>query len=529
MKNFTRFFSIASVLFLFSAISYAQTVRINDPRYRNINDIKKDRGYQIVQGILQKQYHNLESKKNVAERTTSITAERLKSFAGFNILDTAFEAAGKSDTGKFVYSGQRGSVFDYQMMIYKSGSILFTSPMGYNNGIPGTYFIGLTPLLHLDIMPDSVSGWNFLYPVYGTDTLGYGNKSDYHYSGNNLSIVGNQSSPVTSGPISRTNYYYDGTPRLISILNFSYNTTSSSWDSSNMNMYFYNTSNQIIMDSSSHNYGLGVWGETSKDLFAYDGSGNMIFYKNFVDSSLHWRPNFIRILTYNTDNTLKTDSISDYVSINGTFVPSTIDSYFYSPGISYFTSCSRSDLSMDTIVIRSTANKHVNVSGLPDTVYYRYYLRATGMPLSLALAKKTYFTYDTYKNPTVASAYNYNITDSSTGAGWYNASPDRTFFYHYETYTVNEVKNIIAPAERILIYPNPAADAVTISRPDAVKGSYTFITLININGQIIRTESLPWMNETETVSLSGLAAGMYMLSVKDKDGNTLSTQKIEKH
>jgi hypothetical protein len=121
------------------------------------------------------------------------------------------------------------------------------------------------------------------------------------------------------------------------------------------------------------------------------------------------------------------------------------------------------------------------------------------------------------------------ITDSALGTGYYNTTPAGIVHYYYETYLSSAgVNNVSVTKENIKIYPNPTTNEITISRPDAIKGSYTFIILTDMMGQTIRTESLPWMNETEKISLSDLASGMYMLTIQDRNGNTLSTQKIIK-
>jgi hypothetical protein len=180
----------------------------------------------------------------------------------------------------------------------------------------------------------------------------------------------------------------------------------------------------------------------------------------------------------------------------------------------------------DTVFEKSIVSKHVSPSGLPDTVFYRMYFNYWGGPVQLYQAMKTSFVYDSYRNPVTATQYAFNITDSVLETGYYNSSIDRIFYYHYETYQSDAVKSVTAHSERISVYPNPANDVLMISRPDAAIGTLTHVEIMNAAGRIVRTESLPWMHGTETFSIADLTPGMYVIAVKDGNGNTLYTQKI---
>lgn len=76
---------------------------------------------------------------------------------------------------------------------------------------------------------------------------------------------------------------------------------------------------------------------------------------------------------------------------------------------------------------------------------------------------------------------------------------------------------------QFLVYPNPASSYVTISN----KGNnftVASISIIDINGRVLSTESNVKLNGSHQVSLHSLAAGVYFLSIKD--GNQNSIQKI---
>ncbi len=483
------------------------------------------RSEQSLQSILQQQYVQRQERMNAASRTAGVTAERLKSFCGYNYGDTASGIlfGGKTDSALYTYSGQYGSVFNFQRMDYAPPSFATsTSPISAgDNRKP----YNLQP----ELFPDSVYTWNSYCPigVVVTDTFGPADIVDNYYSGFSFTENGNQNFPTVGGEITRTNYYYDGTGKLVFLLYFAYDGSLSTWDTTNSMNLYYNGSGQMIMDSSSVNYGAGLWGEDNKQLLTYDGSGNVSFIAQFTDSLGSWIPDIDHFLYYNADNTLQADSVSQYNV--GLWTPYLRDSFGYTSGLPYFTYSMSEQFVGDSIYSRVTKSKHVAVSGLPDTVYNRaYYQYPYPGPLTLFSAKKVSFSYDSYNNPVVANSYNYSITDTATGAGFYVSAPSRAFYYYYETYEASAVTNLPNVSEQISIFPNPASDQVTISRPDAVKGAYTLIKLTNAVGQTVMTEGMPWMNISETISLSGLAPGVYVLTMQDKKGNALTTRKLVK-
>ncbi len=87
-----------------------------------------------------------------------------------------------------------------------------------------------------------------------------------------------------------------------------------------------------------------------------------------------------------------------------------------------------------------------------------------------------------------------------------------------EVYKVTNVSlgNMPAIAEQIKIYPNPASDVLYISAPVPVQAA-----IISVDGKVLSKA-----HAGRAVSLSGLASGVYMLSVKDTDGVILKMEKL---
>lgn len=80
-------------------------------------------------------------------------------------------------------------------------------------------------------------------------------------------------------------------------------------------------------------------------------------------------------------------------------------------------------------------------------------------------------------------------------------------------------------SENVLIFPNPAGNNVTVnfSISHVEKAKYV---LYNLSGQLVDTGQLK--SSIQTIDLSNLSSGVFLLSVFDENGNILSSEKIMK-
>jgi len=76
----------------------------------------------------------------------------------------------------------------------------------------------------------------------------------------------------------------------------------------------------------------------------------------------------------------------------------------------------------------------------------------------------------------------------------------------------------------VSIYPNPVMNQLTIKLTN-VKEGYQ-IEMVDINGKLVKTQSI--FNEENQVDVTNLAAGVYILMLKDKQGQYLKTYQIHK-
>ena len=488
-----------------------------------------DQHRQNVRQILQKQQDALAASREPAARTTSPAQERLIAMSGYNysFADTPFIPVGKTDSTFLKYTGTRGSKYNKDIMG-------FIPPSGqyYMGGSP-TQLIG-GGMVHTstsasfpnDVLADSTWTWNpFVMDTSGNYHYGlYDVVSNAYDANNNVTLCNDKYNigDTTTG-WERFINTYDASNNVISSVSLSYNM--SSWDTFLRTQYAYNTSGQLVADSTDDWSGPGVWYPNSKQYYTYNTAGNLVYSNVWQDSSSVWVEAERYVIGYNADNTIKTDSNSSVMF--GIWSPTFTDSFGYTAGVNYWTYLQMyfyegTDFEKDVYI------KHVNAAGLPDTLTGMQYTSMATAPSYLASQAKGAYIYDTYNNPSIAYNYAFNIADPGAGTGSYETTPTNINHYYYETFGPDAVKDVVTK-ESINVFPNPATSEIKISRPDAVKGAYTFVRFTNAIGQTVRTESMPWMNDTESFSVADLAPGMYIISLQDKAGNVLTTQKIVKN
>jgi hypothetical protein len=71
----------------------------------------------------------------------------------------------------------------------------------------------------------------------------------------------------------------------------------------------------------------------------------------------------------------------------------------------------------------------------------------------------------------------------------------------------------------VSIFPNPAKSNVNIVLPDAWQGTDITISLYNSAGQLVLNTTRSKAAQTETVSVNGLPDGVYIITMKNKDGD----------
>ncbi|MCC2545562.1 FG-GAP-like repeat-containing protein [Hymenobacter sp. BT175] len=86
-----------------------------------------------------------------------------------------------------------------------------------------------------------------------------------------------------------------------------------------------------------------------------------------------------------------------------------------------------------------------------------------------------------------------------------------------------------ALSQQVLLYPNPARQAVSIELPVALRQQATSLTLTNTLGQRVRSFTLPADGRAEgrTISLAGVAPGLYLLNLTTLQGVVVKQLVVE--
>ena len=483
-----------------------------------------------VNTILQKQENDRQQKLE-HQKTTSILAERVIAYSEYDYYgpDSFLYALGRIDTTALKYNGSKGSQFNFNAMFYELPSNLYGD--GYYENAFGTGLITApgNPNFVPGVLCDTVRDWSSTFP----DTSGryiymyaYADSSYVSYdSRGNILLLNDQLYPDLSGLDDIYWNTYDASNNNITTLHVQYDPTIPAYDTLDYTIHIFNTSGKLIEDSTSEYGGSGFY-PSDRWIYTYNSSGYLSYAQFYYDSSGIWQEEQRSIIAYNSDNSIHTDSLSSFTG--GVWSAQATSTFGYTAGISYYTYFSSYNYEDGGNFENLEFTKHIS-AGLPDTVFQSNHSSVAFAPSYLYSASKTVYVYDTYKNPVTATTYNFAITDSAAGTGTYDSSPDDIIHYYYEPYyTTAAVQQIPVPKEQVVIYPNPAGNQLFISRPGAAKGEFTSVSIINSLGQTVMTENLSWNTETESIQLTGIAPGAYLVHITNRNGSTISDQKIIK-
>ncbi len=468
-------------------------------------------------------------KRHNAARTTATTTERLVATSDYDYspADSSYYHPGLVDSMRLKYSGQNGSTFNQDILDFIAPDAEYFFAGSSLNNYDGYIHRTLSALSPVTILSDTALFWN---SDLLTDATGHGQYSyaeemyDVYDANKNVTFHSQQMGVLdTSGQWDHVMNTFDANNNITTSVDM--NWTGTSFDTGVMSFYYYNTSNKLVSDSFAL-WGGGTWMPLSKDSYTYAAGGNMTNATTYQFDGMAWTENTRYVIAYNSDNTLNNDSVSQY---NGTTWDLVLSENFgYTPGSDFWTSLTFNQFSpgsFDRVVL----NKHIAATGLVDTFKIKEYSSDGVAPSYLVSATNNIYTYDSYHNPLIVNGYWFTISDSASGTGSYSAAPTTIKNYYYETYSSTEaVQQVAQVAEHVNIYPNPTANEINIARPDATAGTYTLLTLTNATGQTVRTESLPWMSAMQTFSLAGVAPGVYLITIKDKAGNTVHVGKVVK-
>jgi len=299
------------------------------------------------------------------------------------------------------------------------------------------------------------------------------------------------------------------------------------WDSNTYIYYFYNTTGLLVKDSTV-TY-TGSWVPQYRDAYYYNSHGYVIHVDDSAYSSGVWADEAHINFSYNSEDELRFDTVYENTGTSWASVEN--DTFGYVPGANYWTSL-YSRIIFGTNWQIAVETKHVNSSFMPDSLSIWETASPSMNPNAYAnhllYAEKFAFTYDGYNNPTVDMQYHYTVTDTIAGTGYYDTTADETDYFYYQNYIAAAVTKVNVPTPNVTIYPNPAGNTLNVTIADITNSANTTLRLENMMGQTVMSKTLPWTVATQSLSLSGIAPGMYVLQVQDDKGNMISTKKVIK-
>ena len=438
--------------------------------------------------------------KHTAAKATGVLTERV---IAQSIRDSV--TGPLSDSVKVAYSGNRGSTYDYNSMIYGYGYAYNTTPMFNFNGQFTKPQVMADTMMHWTINP-----YNLSYELF---EWGY---SSYDAS-NNLTAYHGNNIDSASGTNQKYINAFGSVGNILQGNSFVSN--SGIWDTAFMQYFQYDGSNRLVKDSS-YEYASGIWHLVSRTFYTYDGSSNLIqidCYGNMTDGSLDTALTETQqyINTYDGMGRLLTVATNLF---DGTVLqPSGLDTMAYT-GAGMFNTAWREyqyDNINDYWAPQFNMMKSLNTMGLPDTVNFMGFdsLENAWVPNILATV-----SYDTYNNPVIMNEFDYNWTALPS-------TPTFTHTYYYETYDNTTAVPTPAAPQSVSLHPNPATSHFVMERSTTGAGT---IVVLDAFGRMVIRQSIPQGATTSTVDLGHLAAGSYWAQFVGADGSQSQAQQFVK-
>jgi len=104
-----------------------------------------------------------------------------------------------------------------------------------------------------------------------------------------------------------------------------------------------------------------------------------------------------------------------------------------------------------------------------------------------------------------------------------NGTNGLTQGFHQTNLIISSIEDFAEEFD-VSIYPNPVMNQLTIKLTDAKEGYQ--IDMVDMNGKLVKTQLI--FSEVNVVDVSQMAAGVYLLRLKDEQGQYLKTYQIHK-
>ncbi len=454
---------LLSLLFIASVLCFTAMGQPFGPEYHR----------EHVEAILKRQSANAQASKTtgVYERVVAASTY-MPSFWPIKMYDSA----------RYAYSTERGSSFDFGAMAYDAS---------YLGSAPAT----------TGVLCDSYTRWK----INGNNTalnIAERHNSTYNFEKQVTGYWQYLYNNNQQGSVNRYVNSFDAQNTLLMTEGF--NLTGTSWHSFSRSYYYYDAQGLLTTDSTfmtytptpelqyvTRNYYLpgGLLDSSSTD----KQTSGWTHYSDHVCRYYATGQLMTSVIRYNSDpNTQMKDSFA-YDAANQSLQ---LKASFKFNGNWYET---------------NTQERHLNIAGLPDTIYAMFY--NTGLQM-----RDTFYWESFQYNASGLPVTTHRVHKYSTGL-------DHDRYYYYEPYTTGiKTAGMITDLN---IYPNPTNNIITITSTQLLAKNL-HIQLYNTMGQLLINDQLVWSNNSYQLSLAGYGEGMYWVVIKDEAGAVLCSKSILK-
>lgn len=381
-----------------------------------------------------------------------------------------------------------------------------------------------------------------VYAIYANDYMGQGIYNGFRNRDNKMALLSD----------STREYFLDTTMKLFYVYNYQYNTQNNITEHMTRDLFFgynerinitYNAAERPALATFSSQSG-SAWDTFSYRTMNYTGDSITFDSSSYKDAGI-WDPQNTFSYSYNTDGSLAVAVCNVYDVPTATWYAArryTLEYYasgkikkmaieIAGPSNPYqlmqvdsfgWNTAGYADLalyryySLGTPNFRELYTKHVGTAMLPDTTFYTYDNLVATEPLNDRI---TVWTYDSYNNPTLASTY---IRTSATAP--YDSLLEETRYY-YETYTTSGISNV-AHANKLHIYPNPAANTIRIELSTTANSRLSRVLVYNMAGILV--QNITMQHGVDSYDISTLPPGTYIFAAFSDNGQLAGTRSISK-
>ncbi|MCB0695722.1 MAG: T9SS type A sorting domain-containing protein [Chitinophagaceae bacterium] len=287
----------------------------------------------------------------------------------------------------------------------------------------------------------------------------------------------------------------DGNNNLVKEVYFTWNSSNSQWDTTDVTEHAYDSQNLLVKDSSYH-YSSGSTTPTEVSYYDYDSNKDRIHSLTLTWNGTSFDSSLQSTSTYSNHQ----PALVIEQSYNNGWVNSSYDSSGYTSGGVYnYNEYREWDTLLNEWVNVDLETRVIGSNGRPQTAHISEWDSTAKQWSNVADAT---LTYDSNDNPTRLSVYVY-IGGIKLPTPYYISN------VYYEYYFPEGISNTPV-SEALNAYPNPANNNLNImlnGKKDVL------LTLTSMTGQTVRTLQAGNNNSKVSMNIADLPAGNYILTV----------------